>query len=169
MLRFIFIFVLTAGAIFAAEKPRALPAPTFVTVPNPADSSALVPNLTRAPDGTVWLTYIEPALGYALRCVPFDATTNQWGEPRTIVTGTKLFPFEYDPPVLTAGPAGHLTAVWPVVASATPSTSKFHVLHVSSSTDAGRTWTPPVPLTLESDATSRASLATLADGRVLAA
>lgn len=169
MSRLLLAFAALALVASAAEKPAPAPATTFVTIPNPADPAALAPQFTRAPDGTVWLLWIEPAFGHALRCAPFDATAQQWGEPRTIASGPNVVPLENDPPTLTAGAAGHLTAVWPVAAAASPTLSKPSVLHVSSSTDSGRTWTAPVPLTRESEATSLASLATLADGRVLAA
>jgi hypothetical protein len=169
MLRFLSAFAATVLAACAAQKPAPAPQATFVNLPNPADPAALAPQFARAPDGTVWLLWIEPAFGHAVRCAPFDAATNQWGEARTITSGPAVLPSEDDLPALTAGPNGQLTAVWPAMPAGQPPLSKASTLYVSSSTDSGRTWTAPVPLTQESTTTTLASLATLADGRVIAA
>lgn len=166
MPRFLLAFALLVtlcNSARAAESSNA-PASDLKELVTPASSGATAPVLARAPDGTVWLTWIEPTpAGRALRCASFDAATGQWSEARTIATGV-LAPAD-EAPALTVGPAGKLTALW----SATPAPPTTPSLYVASSTDAGRTWTAPAPLTTESETTSHPALTTLADGRVLAA
>jgi hypothetical protein len=148
-----------------SAEPMTAPAFDLKDLPTPAISGATAPALTRAPDGTVWLAWIEPAAtGSSLRCASFNPATGNWNEASTIAT--QVLPLEDDAPALTAGAKGRLTALWSV-SSAPP--RSHAVLHVATSTDSGRTWTAPAPLTAESDFTSHASVVTLADGRVLAA
>ncbi len=165
MLRLLLAFTLLVTLCHsrAAESSTALP-PDLKELATPAASGATAPVLARAPDGTVWLAWIEPTpAGRALRCASFDATTGQWTEARTIAPNV-LRPTD-EAPALTVGPAGKLTALW----SAAPAPRTTPSLYVATSTDSGRTWTAPTPLTAESETTSHPALTTLADGRVLAA
>ncbi len=157
-------FVALCGSAHSAGPTTAL-AFEVKDLLTPAVSGATAPTLSRAPDGTVWLAWIEPASpGSSLRCASFNPTTDQWNEASTIAT--KVLPLADDAPALTAGADGRLTAIWSVSSAAPRAHS---VLHVATSTDSGHTWTAPAPLTAESDFTSHASVVTLADGRVLAA
>jgi hypothetical protein len=160
----ILVWVVSLCSFAHSAEPTAAPAYEIKDLPSPAISGASTPALSRAPDGTVWLSWIEPtATGFALRCASLNATTGLWREASTITT--QVIPIEDNSPALTAGPNGQLTALW----SAPPPTPRApSLLYFGTSTDSGRTWTAPAPLTKESDATSHAALATLADGRVLA-
>lgn len=158
------LLVTLCGSLRSAEPP-APPAFALLEINSPAGSDATLPSFTRAPDGVIWLSWIDSAYSVrTFRCASFDAATGKWSEPRTIA-GLVLAP-ENDSPALTSGADGRLTAVWshpPIAPGSNPT------LFTASSRDSGLTWTTPVPLTNESDVTAHASLVTLADGRVLAA
>ncbi|MBM3854102.1 MAG: exo-alpha-sialidase [Verrucomicrobia bacterium] len=167
-------FLVTASPALDAQPHLAvaeLPAPA-------AAASAVGSSLARDPDGVVWLTWLETssestALRFATRR-PADAS---WSEPSTIASGANWFVNWADFPALTAGGGGRATAVWFVNNPAPPAgPSASHDHHgpgyrafLSSTIDAGRTWSPPAPLTRESNSVEFVSLANLADGRVLAA
>lgn len=154
-------------------------------IASPAGAGAGGATLATAPDGTVWLAWLEPAVPspagtdapgtMALRCSTLDPTANQWSTPRTIASGANWFVNWADFPALTVGPAGHATAVW-FVNNPPDATAAAHDHHgpgyrafLSRTTDAGKSWSAPAALTPASDSVEFVSLATLADGRVLAA
>ena len=155
------------AAVLAAAEPRPTPTPTVAAVPSPASVGAVGPALARAPDGTVWLAWLDPiADGAALRCAAFDAARGQWRDAVTIVSGPAVLATDDTPPVLAAGPAGNLVAIW---SAAPPGAAAGSFLQFSTSADSGRTWSAPAPVTNESPSTGHAALVALADGRVLAA
>jgi hypothetical protein len=134
-------------------------------IPSPAAAAARDPAVATAPDGTVWMAWWEPAGGgdRALRCTAFDAAGGVWGPARTIVAGPAANFNPEQPAAFAAGAAGELAAAWTAAAGPGPGLLLF-----SRSADGGRSWSSPVPLSQESDRLSRASLAWLADGTVLA-
>ncbi len=149
------------AATRAAEAP---PSPQIDTLASPAAPGARSPSLTTAPDGTVWLTWLEPAAqGTTLRCAAFDAAANRWSSSHLIAGGPQLVVSAAETPLLTIGATGRLTAAWPV------NLDDAHHVVFSTSTDAGVTWSSPEPLSRETTANEFAALTTLADGRVLAA
>jgi hypothetical protein len=167
-------------AVFTASgSANSAPAITFDEIASPAGPGATGASLTTGPEGTVWLTWLEPAAGEtALRFSTFDATTRAWTAARTISRGSNWFVNWADFPALTAGPGGRATAVWfvnnPAPESAAPVSPDDHHgpgyrAFLSHTTDFGRTWSEPAPLTTESNSVEFVSLVTLADGRVLAA
>ncbi len=169
----------------AADHAQLAPAPVtqIERLVSPAATGASGASLATAPDGTVWLTWLEPAASgigrTALRFSTFDATASAWRPAVTIAEGGNWFVNRADFPVLSPGENGRAVAVW-FVNNATPeSTSPSPASHeehgpgyrafLSRTSDGGRTWTAAVPLTDESESVEFVSLATLADGRVLAA
>lgn len=149
-------------------------------IPPPSQvAGASGPSLAMSPEGVAWLTWLEKTgATTALRFSTFDSAASRWATARTIASGPDWFVNWADFPALTVGPNGHATAVWFVnnPAPAAPAASAGHDHHgpgyrafTSQTRDAGRTWSPPAPLTRESDSVEFVSLATLADGRVLAA
>ena len=149
---------------------------TTEAIPNPAGPGASGGSLAVSPDGMVWLTWIEPvAGGHALRFANRGPAEQGWSEARTIAEGADWFVNWADFPALTAGEDGRATAVWfvnnPVPAAAGAHGGHGHGYHarISRTTDGGRTWSPPERLTRESESVEFVSLATLPDGRVLAA
>ncbi len=152
-------------------------------IASPAGAGASGASLTTSPDGTVWLSWLEPVTSpagqtaapgpMALRVSTLDPATNIWRAPRTIASGTNWFVNWADFPALTVGPGGHATAVWfvnnPATAAAHDHDGPGYRAFLSRTTDAGATWSAPLALTKSSDSVEFVSLATLADGRVLAA
>lgn len=168
-----FVLCLATAALGAA------PGITVAEIPAPASTAnASGSSLAVSPEGTAWLSWLETnAQDTTLRFATFDATTGGWSAARTIAGGPDWFVNWADFPALTVGPAGHATAVWfvrnPAPAGATTAAHDHHGpgyrAYISRTTDAGTTWSKPVPLTSESDSVEFVALATLADGRVLAA
>ena len=170
---------LAAFLVAASPALDAQPHLTVTELPGPAAAaSASGSSLARGPDGRIWLTWLETsgattALRFATRR-PQDAS---WSEPRTIASGAHWFVNWADFPALTADGGGRATAVWFVNNPAPPAGSGAgHDHHgpgyrafLSSTTDEGKTWSPPALLTREANSIEFVSLATLADGRVLAA
>ncbi|PHX84811.1 MAG: hypothetical protein CK538_10130 [Opitutia bacterium] len=158
-------FALITG-LFAAEK-SAPPPIKIKPLDSPAEASATAPTLARAPDGSVWLAWIESAPGGAIvRSTSLNPTTLRWSAAQRVATGPRILDVDTAPPALAVGPGGRVAVAWTETSAASPETES---IFLSSSTDAGLTWTAPTPLTTESKANSLPVLTTLADGRVLAA
>jgi len=150
----------------AADKP-ALPAVKVEPLACPSEASATAPTLARAPDGTVWLAWIESAPGgVSVRCAALDAATRQWSVPRRVAIGARILDLDSTPPALAVGPAGRITVAWSERSASLPRTE---AVFFSTSADAGATWSAPAPLTAESNASAHPVFTVLADGRVLAA
>jgi hypothetical protein len=123
--------------------------------------------LARAPDGSVWLAWIESTPGGAtVRSASLNPTTLRWSAAQRVATGPRILDVDTAPPALAVARGGRVTVAWTEGSAASPETES---IFLSSSTDAGLTWTAPTPLTTESKANSLPVLTTLADGRVLAA
>lgn len=150
---------------------------TAEAIPNPAGAGASGGSLAVAADGTVWLAWVEAIPGgHALRFATRAREQPGWSDARTIAQGSDWFVNWADFPALTAGEDGRATAVWFVNNPAPADGADAHPGHghgyharISRTADGGRTWSPPERLTRESDSVEFVSLATLSDGRVLAA
>jgi hypothetical protein len=179
MMRLLASLLLLSVVASAAEKKTAAPL-AVEELAAPAARHALGAALARSPDGEVWLTWIERGENGAatLRWSRFDAAAAQWSAPRTLAAGRGWVANAADFPSVTLGAGGRATACWlvenPPRAPGPQSAAHNHEdagarAMTSSTTDGGQTWSPPVPLTRESTSVEFVSLATLADGRVLAA
>jgi hypothetical protein len=158
-------FALITG-LFAAEK-SAPPPIKIEPLDSPAEARATAPTLARAPDGSVWLAWIESTPGgAAVRSASLNPTTLRWSAAQRVATGPQILDVDTAPPALAVGRGGRVTVAW---AEGSASFPKTESIFLSSSADAGLTWTAPTPLTTESKANSLPALTTLADGRVLAA
>ena len=175
MIRVVTSFVLLSGSVFGAD-PRI----TTEEIATPAAAAgASGSSLTMSPNSLAWLTWLEATgKNTALRFATFDAAGRQWSAARTIAQGPDWFVNWADFPALTVDGPGRATVAWFVnnPAPATGTTTVGHDHHgpgyrafLSRTTDAGQTWSAPAARTDESDAVEFVSLATLADGRVLAA
>ncbi|MBL9209331.1 MAG: exo-alpha-sialidase [Opitutaceae bacterium] len=169
-----FLALFAAVALRAAESP----AITAQPIPTPTHANAVGAAVTRSPDGVVWLTWLEQAgPATALRFATLDAATLTWSPAGTIASGANWVVNGSAMPALTVGTRGRATALWSVrqaseaqAANGVTSTpgAEPHAW-IAQTTDGGRTWSAGAPLTRESRRVGFASLATLADGRVLAA
>jgi hypothetical protein len=126
--------------------------------------------LTTGPDGAIYLSWLEPVGGetWALKFSRYDATRRNWETARTIAQGSDWFVNWADFPVL-AVQEKQLTAVWSINR---PTGGQGHhdesyCAWYSSSADGGTTWSPPQPLTSESNSVEFVALQPLRDGRLL--
>lgn len=138
---------------------------TFVrSLPTPAAPNSQGSSLTTGPDGTVYLTWSEPASAESdarsLRLAKLNAGTDQWTAPQTIVTTPLLMENWADFASLCVGTDGALTAQWFQKRDAD---ARAYEGWYARSEDGGTTWRTPAPLGHEFVA-----LAPLSQGRVLA-
>ncbi|HVS53638.1 MAG TPA: sialidase family protein [Opitutaceae bacterium] len=167
-------------AVSAAEK--SLPPILSDEIASPAAPGAVGAALFAAPDGIVWLTWVEPgataqpqpmaehhhgaeaapvdAPPNTLRFSAFDAAAKKWRAARTVAVGHGVPASSADFPQLVVDARGRATIVW---------ADGHGRAFLSTSADRGATWSAPAPVTRESNEVEKFSLAVLADGRVLAA
>jgi hypothetical protein len=134
-------------------------------------------SLTLAPDGTPWLSWLEPAgpAAWAMKVSRYEGKTRTWSAPRAVAAGPDLFTNWADFPQLAAGHDGRLTAVWFIDNPAHHAAARdghhgpgYRAIY-SSSNDGGTTWEPDLPVSDEALAVEFVALQPLADGRMLAA
>jgi hypothetical protein len=128
-------------------------------------------SLTQAPDGTAYLSWLEPAGDdrWAMKFSRFDDTQQRWGEAHLIAQGADWMANWADFPVL-AVELDRLTAVWFVSRAATGGHhGESYAAQHAVSTDGGTTWSAPQPITRESTAVEFVALQPLPGGRLLAA
>jgi hypothetical protein len=176
----------TAAAPATAASRIAPPAPPAVRVaeiapparplaPAAGGTTPSGPAVTVSRDGVTWLTWLERNGGtLTLLFATFDATNQLWTPARSITSGADLYAGNSDFPALSAGPHGTATAVWFVSNPSSSATVHLHHgagyrAYFSRTADLGKTWSPPALVSRESTTTEFFSLATLPDGRVLAA
>lgn len=156
-MKFALSFLLIATIAVAAPVATGFPSPT------PADSQS--PNLTAAPDGSVFLTYSAPSLTTgerALWLARLAPAATAWDTPRPIVSSPLLMENTADFASLCVGTDGALTAQWFLKI---PGSTARHGYSgwFARSTDHGGTWSQPAPLGEEF-----VVLAPLSGGRTLA-
>jgi hypothetical protein len=107
----------------------------------PADSGSSLPFLSTAPDGRVFLSWVEPT-GPKRHALKFSVLTGAaWSEPRTIAEGEGWFVNWADFPSIVPMPDGSLAAHW--LERSGPDTYAYGV-RISRSADVGTTWSPAV-------------------------
>ena len=124
------ILVLVAVMLGAARGGGVAP------LDSPAGPGSAEPSLAVAPNGDVYMSWLEPAeSGHALRFSRFDGRS--WSAPRTIRSGTDFFVNWADFPSLQVLGDKRLAAHW--LQRAGPGTYAYHV-KVALSHDGGSTW-----------------------------
>jgi hypothetical protein len=100
------------------------------------------PNLSVAPDGRVFLTWLEPASPEGYKLV-FSARDDKgtWSEPRMIAAGDNWFVNDADFPSMTVLSDGTLAAHW--LGNNEPGTEAYDV-NIAMSHDGGATWSKPI-------------------------
>jgi hypothetical protein len=132
-----------AAATGCREAPKAAPEPAqAVELETPSRPDSGEPDLTVAPDGSVLLSWIEPAGegGVALRHSRREPG-GEWSTPRTVATGDDWFVNWADFPSLATLPDGTLLAHW--LRKNGPGTFAYDV-QLAVSRDAGATWSEPL-------------------------
>jgi hypothetical protein len=124
----------------APERPPAALAVRHLDAP--AQPGSGQPNLAVAADGSVLLSWIEPAGdgAHALRYSVLGSG-GAWSPPRTIAQGSGWFVNWADFPAMSALPDGTLFAHW--LAKSGPGTYAYDV-RLARSVDGGGTWSAPV-------------------------
>ncbi|MBF6023335.1 sialidase family protein [Lysobacter niastensis] len=108
--------------------------------PLPVTATAAQPDLIRAPDGTLLLSWIEPqGEGHALRFARY--TGRAWGEVQEIARGSDWFVNWADTPHLVATADGALWAHW---LKKSANAQYAYDVALSRSGDGGVTWSEPM-------------------------
>ena len=109
-------------------------------LPSPAGTGSGQPNLAVAPDGRVYLSWIE-RLNEGRFSLRFAVKAGEgWSAPKVIAEGANWFVNWADFPSLIALPDGSLAAHWLV--KSTPDTYDYDVT-IARSFDGGKTWGRP--------------------------
>jgi len=119
-----------------------LPAPVSEVIEQmspPAADGAAQPNLVTG-RGRVWLTWLEPKPGGGHRFQMSEMVGSRWNSAITIAEGTNFLANWADFPSLFAAADGTLAAHW--LERGTGREAYF--IRVKTSTDGGKTWTPPI-------------------------
>ena len=135
------------------------------TIASPAGPGAMTPNLTVAPDGKVYMSWLEPAdSGHALRFAVLDGKT--WSAARTIRKGRGFFANWADFSSMEILDGGRLAAHW--LQRAGTSTYAYHVM-ISQSSDGGATWSTAVRPHRDSSANEHGFVTMWREGKGLGA
>ena len=146
----------------AADEPRgsaaALSEPR--RIPSPAAPGGLAPSLAVSPEGTVWLSWLEPraAGGHALRASRLDSVG--WRPAITIAEGDSLWVNGYDAPALIAHAGGRVVAQYGWK-GAEPGA---HEVRLTQSRDGGATWSAPQVAHRDGTPTEHGFASLVADG-----
>lgn len=169
------VTVLIAGATLAAfaapgsatnERAIATVLPlVFDSVPNPSGVGSAEPNLAVAPDGRVFMSWLEPAAaGHALRFSSFDGVT--WSPSRTITSRRDFFVNWADFPSIEVLGANRLAVHW---LQRTGTGPYAYGVRIAQSSDGGLTWASPVTPHRDSAQTEHGFVAMWPEGNQLGA
>jgi hypothetical protein len=140
-------------------------AATADTLRSPAGPGSAEPNLAVGPDGTVYLSWLEPQdSGYALRFSSFDGSS--WAAARTIRSGRDFFVNWADfPSIAVVGPK-HLAAHW---LQRTGKSTYAYGVRIAQSRDGGATWSSAVRPHIDSSDTEHGFVALWRENNMLGA
>ncbi len=135
--------LIAATVSWGVQRSSAASVPLVVAVidsiGSPAAPGSAEPNLAVAPDGRVYMSWIEPAdSGHALRFAVLDG--GQWSAPRTIRAGRDFFVNWADFPSLQVLDGNRLAAHW---LQRNGTGTYAYGVRISLSADGGRTWSTP--------------------------
>ncbi len=161
-----FLAPLLALALLASSLHAENDPPGFIIkneiIPSPSAPGAIAPQLVNAPDGTVYLLWLEPAPSHriAVRFARFDATKRTWSSVRTISEGMDKDVPKNQTPRLAVLADCTLIALW------YPSRD---LALTATSTNGGLSWSAPCVLNRPLHFVEDPTLQPLPDGRVLTA
>ena len=129
---------LSPGYHARAENPSAA---TTTSLVSPAAPGSAQPQLAVAPDGTVYLSWLEKAgEGHRFRAAALRPGSPRFSDAMTIHEGNGFFANWADVPSIAVAPDGMLAAHWLQVSGA----GKYaYDVRVRTSRDGGRTWSDP--------------------------
>ncbi len=134
---------LSAVAIVTPASPAAstnLPTIALDSLNSPAGAGAAEPDLAVGPDGTVYMTWLEPAdSGHAFRFAKLNGRT--WSAPRTIRKGKDFFVNWADFPSIAVLANGRLAVHW---LQRNGTGTYAYGVRIAQSTDGGVRWSTPV-------------------------
>jgi hypothetical protein len=126
----------------SCSAPEPGPRPTSVTpLTSPAGKESSEPELSVAPDGTAYLSWIETVGDSYLLRFASRAPGGAWSEPRTISQGSDWFISYADFPSVRALQDGTLAAHWLVTTNAL---FEAYNINLVFSKDGGKTWSDPI-------------------------
>ena len=159
--------------LLACAPPLVRAAPlSIASVPSPAGGTGSdSPSLTTAPDGTVWLSWLETSDpdDTAFKYSTFDAGAGRWREARTIAHGKDWVTNVFDAPRLLVQSGGRVTAEWSIAVPDKDKDVDTPHAYFRQSEDGGATWGAPRLVSTETDSAEYVTLSPLADGGILAA
>jgi hypothetical protein len=129
--------LVTSLALFSTAQT----AQGIVELKTPAALGSEAPNVSVAPDGRVFLSWLEPGAGkvYSLK---FSVRQGQaWSAPQTIASGANWFVSGADFPTIAFMADGTLAASWFV---ATNLDREAYNTSISLSRDSGKTWSKAI-------------------------
>ncbi len=138
--------MLALSAVLAAAEPRAtslmVPLGELKPLPTPASPRSGEPCLAVAPDGAVFMSWLEKRerSGHALRVARLKG--ERWLAPITVAEGDSFFVNWADFPCLAALGNDRLAIAWPWKHGGDDPYA--YDLRVALSSDGGRTWSRPV-------------------------
>ncbi|MDA2924620.1 glycoside hydrolase [Acidobacteria bacterium AH-259-L09] len=140
MVAFSLTAVLLLQAAGGGELPNPALSPNVLEIKSPAGPGSGEANISTAPDGRVFLSWLEPSGDrYAFR---FSVRQGRgWSAPLTISSGQDWFVNWADFPSLIALADGSLAAHWLVKSSG--GTYSYDV-YIARSSDGGQTWGKPM-------------------------
>ncbi|MEX2283115.1 MAG: sialidase family protein [Gemmatimonadota bacterium] len=135
------VFAIIACAACEATTADTPPIGAVANLSSPATGSAGEPNLLSAPDGSVYVSWIElqPDSTHALRFAVLQG--NELSSARTIASGSDWFVNWADFPMLARLDDGSLAAHW--LQRSGPGKYSYDVM-MTTSTDGGNTWSTAV-------------------------
>src|SRR5512135_1870913 len=112
-------------------------------VSSPAAAGARFPHLAQADDGSLLLSWLQPAGAggtFSLQFARWQATPRAWDPPRTVAQGNDWFINWADFPSVVPFGQGHLVAHW---LQQRPGNVYAYDVRLAASRDDGATWSAP--------------------------
>lgn len=131
--------LMAISSSWAEPQPLAAEA-VFTNLPVAALPGSAEPNLTRGPEGTIVLSWLEP-LGDDTRLRFAHFTDSGWSAPRTVATGNDWFVNWADFPSVLAVSDQLWAAHW---LQKRPGGIYSYDVNLALSSDGGVTWSPPI-------------------------
>jgi hypothetical protein len=127
--------------LIAASVAIVMTAPSVTELKSPSAAGSEAPNIAIAPDGRVFLSWLEPVSAKA-HALKFSIRDKQaWSAPQTIASGPNWFVSGADYPTIAFLPDGTMAASWFV---ATNLAREAYNTSIVLSRDSGKTWSKPI-------------------------